>query len=57
MRKPVSRTMFALLVALAAGIATAALQPGATPETSGIAAAKAVAERLTLAVKAHAATS
>lgn len=57
MRKPDSRTVFALLFALAAGIATAALQPGDTPESNGIAAVKAVAERVTNAVEAHAATS
>lgn len=57
MRKPDSRTVFALIFALAAGIATAALQPGDTPRTNGIAAAKAVAERVTHAVEVHAATS
>ncbi len=54
MRKPDSRTIFALVFALAAGIATAALQPGDTPQTNGIAAAKAVAERVTDAVEASA---
>ena len=57
MRKPDSRTVFALVLALAAGVATAALQPGNTPETNGIAAAKAVAERVTHAVEAHATTT
>lgn len=57
MRKPDSRTIFALVFALAAGIATAALQPGDTPQTNGIAAAKAMAERVTSAVEAHSRTS
>lgn len=57
MRKPDSRTIFALVFALAAGISTAALQPGDTPQTNGIAAAKAMAERVTSAVEAHSRTS
>lgn len=51
MRKPDSRTALALVFATAAGIATAAFQPGDTPETNGLVAAKAVAARLADAIE------
>ena len=51
MRKPDRRTVLALLFALAAGIATAAFQPGDTPETNGLVAAKAVAAKLADAIE------
>lgn len=54
MRKPDSRTILALLFALAAGIATAALQPGTTPQTNGLVAARAVAARVAVKVQEHA---
>lgn len=54
MRKPDSRTILALLFALAAGVATAALQPGTTPQTNGLLAARAVAARVAVKVQDHA---
>lgn len=54
MRKPHRRTVAALLFALAAGVATAALQPGTTPQTNGLLAAKAVAARVATAVEERA---
>lgn len=54
MRQTTSRIVSALLLALAAGFATAALQPDTPPGADGIAKARGSTERATHAVKVRA---